>query len=109
VFEITAKQVVTRRPEDHLIAATNHFRSQELFISKHSDRYEKLAKYWKQKEPFTWSDVARAMHDARMGDRTIQTMVFEPDTLTLRLSISGRPASAGPFVPLGLRALFTRS
>jgi hypothetical protein len=103
VFEITAKQVVTRRPEDHLVAATNHFRSPELITNKRgNDRYEKLVKHGKQKEPLTWSDVARALHDARMRV-TVQSMIFEPGTLTLRLSVSSRPASAGPFVPLDLR------
>jgi hypothetical protein len=106
VFEITAKQVVTRRPEDHGIACTNHFRTPELGVPAASERYAKLAEHLKQPEPFTWSDVARAMHDARMRDRTIQTMVFEPDPLILRLSIFSRPASAGPFTALGLKEFF---
>ncbi|MGD0900203.1 MAG: C45 family peptidase [Thermoguttaceae bacterium] len=107
VFEITARHVAVRRSEDHLLASTNHFRTDELGVGARSPRYAKLSEYWKREKPFAWTDVAQAMHDVNMGNTTLQTMVFEPDSLILRLSLYRRPASAGPLVRLELKDLFS--
>jgi isopenicillin-N N-acyltransferase like protein len=106
VMEITPKQVVSRRAEDHLLACTNHFRTPELAVRRGDNRYTKLQQQWQRTEPFAWTDVARAMHEVNQGQRTLQTMVFEPEPLVLHLSLAARPASAGPFVTLELKELF---
>jgi len=40
VFEITTKDVVARRAEDHLLAATNHFRTPQLRVRTRSSRMQ---------------------------------------------------------------------
>lgn len=105
VLEITTKQVVARRAEDYLLACTNHFRTAELALTTDSDRYRKLSKFGSQHDRLAWTDVTHAMHEVNQGTRTLQTMVFEPDSLILHLSIHRRPASAGPFTSLHLEKL----
>ncbi len=109
VFEITPKSVVARRAEDHLLACTNHFRTPELSVSKECWRYRALQGYWGRSQPFTWHDVADALHKVNLGQLTTQSMIFEPKSLRLRLAIGKPPASGGPFVPLELATLFQGS
>jgi hypothetical protein len=108
VFEITPKSVVARRAEDHLLACTNHFRTPELSVTKQCWRYRVLHGYWERSQPFSWRDVADALHKVNLGQLTTQSMIFEPKPLRLRLAIGKPPASGGPFVSLELAALFQR-
>ena len=105
VFEITPKNVVARRAEEHLLACTNHFRTPELCVSKECYRYRILQEYWGRSQPFTWQDVAEAMHKVHLGAETTQSMIFEPQSLRLRLALGKAAASGGPFVPLELATL----
>lgn len=106
VFEISTKDVVTRRAEDHLLAATNQFRTPQLSVRTNSSRYAELEKYWQRENPLTRSDVAQAMRDARRSN-TLHTMIFEPKALKLHLAISAHPpATSKPLVTLNLAELF---
>ncbi|MGO8752321.1 MAG: hypothetical protein ACLQNE_40805 [Thermoguttaceae bacterium] len=102
VFEITSKNVVARGAEDHLLACTNHFRTPELSVGNNGWRYRVLEGYWERSQPFSWRDVATAMHKVNLGQETTQTMIFEPKPLRLHLAIGNPPASRGPFVSLDL-------
>jgi hypothetical protein len=106
VFEITPKSVLVRRAEDHLLACTNHFRTPELSVSKNCWRYRTLQRNWDRTQPFTWRDVKSALHAVNLGQETTQSMVFEPNSLRLRLASGKPPASAGRFMPLDLADLF---
>jgi beta-lactamase regulating signal transducer with metallopeptidase domain len=106
VFEITPKNIVVRSSKDHLLACTNHFRSPELSIGQSCVRYQKLQNYFFKDSPLARTDVAKALHDASDGQRTIQTMIFEPQSLRLRLALGDPPTSAKPLVPLNLAELF---
>jgi hypothetical protein len=108
VFEITPKSVVARRAEDHLLACTNDFRTPELSVSKQCWRYRLLQGYWGRSQPFSWHEVADALHKVNLGRLTAQSMIFEPRALRLRLAIGTPPASRGPFVPLDLATLLQR-
>jgi hypothetical protein len=108
VFEITPKSVVARRAEEHLLACTNHFRTPELSLSKQCWRYRALQGCWEKSQPFTWHDVAAALHKVNLGQETTQSMIFEPRPLRLRLAIGKPPVSGGPFVSLELATLFQR-
>ena len=108
VLEITPRNVVARGAEEYLLACTNHFRTPELSLSKDCWRYRILQSYWNRSQLFRWRDVAAAMHRVNLGTDTTQSMVFEPKALRLRLSIGKPPASAGPFVSLGLANLLER-
>jgi len=106
VFEITPKSVAVRRAEEHLLACTNHFRTPELGQPRNCWRYRTLRRYGDRTEPFTWRDVASAMHAVNLDEDTTQSMVFEPKPLRLHLARGRPPVSAGPFVPLDLAELF---
>ena len=97
VFEITTRQVAVREAEAHLLAATNHFRTPALSVTKKCRRYEKLSKYWQRSGPLAWQDVAQAMRDVADREETIQTMIFEPATLRPRIArrAAGHRPAAG--------------
>jgi len=103
VFEVTPRSVVTRGPENYVLAATNKFRSAELALPADCDRYETLERAGKRREPFAWSDVAQLIEDVE--DQTMQMMVFEPGSLKLHVAI-GDPATAAGMVTLDLEELF---
>ena len=53
----------------------------------------------------TVADVARKMHDVNQGPLTVQTMIFEPETLVLHLAVGDTPSSALPLKRLDLAPL----
>jgi hypothetical protein len=107
VFEITTKSLEVRRPEHGLCVCTNHFCSKALAISTACPRFDALSKAQDQPK-LSLSDVARKMHEAHQGAATMQTMVFEPATRKLHLSLGKGPASARPLKLLDLAALLGR-
>lgn len=96
ILEITPKQVVVRRADKGVLPCTNHFNTPELSLPVPCWRYEKLRKLEKRTEAFSVADVAAAMHSVNQRTWTLQTMVFEPATLKLHLSIGDPPVSARP-------------
>jgi hypothetical protein len=106
VFEITPKSVVLREGERGWCACTNHFRSPQLSLAKNCWRYSKLATSAAQPR-LGVTDVAAQMHGVNQGDRTMQTMVFEPAALRLRLSLGPCPSSARALAVLELAELLS--
>jgi isopenicillin-N N-acyltransferase-like protein len=104
VFELTPKTVAVRQPVDGALPCTNHFRTPGLTVGTRCPRYETLEKSLSQRR-FTWQDVARAMDAVNQGPNTLQTMVFEPKSGKLHLSIGPGPASSRPLKTLELGPL----
>ncbi len=104
VFEITTKSVQVRRPERGLCVCTNHFRTKPLAVSTVCERFDALAKA-QDLPKLGLKDVAKKMHEANQGEGTMQTMIFEPATLKLHLSLGKGPASARPLKLLELAPL----
>jgi hypothetical protein len=104
IFEITTKNVQVRRGNGGLCVCTNHFRSKPLAVSTACNRFDALAKA-QDLPKLGWKDVAKKMHEANQGAATMQTMVFEPATLKLHLSLGKGPASARPLKMLELAPL----
>jgi hypothetical protein len=104
VFELTTTTVAVRGPVDGICCCTNHFRAKDLAVELDSPRFDALEKSRSQKR-LGVADVARYLHAANQGRRTLQTMVFEPATLKLHLSIGEGPASARPLKTLELGPL----
>jgi hypothetical protein len=107
VFEITPKNVIARRPEEGILACTNHFRTKELAGNRQCRRYEILEKCRDLKK-LDVKDVAKKLDEANQGNSTIQTMIFEPATLRLHLALGKVPTSAQPLRILELGPLFKR-
>ena len=111
VLEITPKSVVVREPVSGVLPCTNHFRSEDLGTAreKRCPRYDRLLSIQRQGGIFGGAfgvrDVAAAMHAVNQGPWTLQTMVFEPTTLKLHLSIGPPPSSARPLRSLDLGPL----
>ncbi len=105
VLEITPKNVVVRLPVDGLEPCTNHFRSPELATFTQCRRYSALEAARGMKT-LGVEDVARLLHRANQGPWTLQTMIFEPTRLKLRLAIGAGPTSAKALRELDLAKLF---
>ena len=104
VLEITPKSVVRRKATDGVCTATNHFRTKELCVADKCVRLDELDAS-RRKEKLTVADVGDALHAARFGDLTMQTMIFEPASLRLHLAFGLLPSSAMPRETLDLEPL----
>lgn len=105
VFELTPRSMMVRRSEGGMLACTNHFQTKELTTGATCWRYEKLQAYMAS-ERLSLADVAEAMRAVNQGDATLQTMIFEPEGLRLRLSFGSRLSSPGPLKELALDGLW---
>jgi isopenicillin-N N-acyltransferase-like protein len=113
VFEITPSRVVVRHTKDSIAVCTNHFCSDELKLSRPRDlfttfeRFRTLDKARKEPKQLGIGDVQRYLDAANQGDLTLQTMIFEPATLTLHLAfaVDRRPASSRELKRLELAPL----
>jgi predicted choloylglycine hydrolase len=102
VFEITPTRVVVRHTNSNLGVCTNHFCTEELKLSKPRnlfmtlERFAILEKARTQSERLSIADVQRYLDAANQRDLTIQTMIFEPATLTVHLAfaVDGSPSSS---------------
>jgi hypothetical protein len=92
VFEITPKSVVVRRPEKGICPCTNHFRSKELATNTRCPRYAALETCAKLKK-VDLATIVKKLDAVNQDKLTLQTMVFEPASLTLHLAIGKCPSS----------------
>ncbi len=115
VLEVTPRQVIVRRPCQGVCICTNHFCTDplrpfvQLNVYKTFNRFEKLQRAARAQEQFGPADLQCALHDARMGKSTMQTMVFEPAALRLHLAIGACPSTAADMKLLELGPLFQRT
>ena len=111
VLEVSPKRVVKRLPEANVCVTTNHFRSRELKAARLTnanrtlERFAKLEEMRKNKVLVRPEDLRKQLDAVNLGTLTLQTMVFEPATLRLHLSIGRVPASGGPLVKVDLAGL----
>jgi isopenicillin-N N-acyltransferase-like protein len=111
-FEITPERVVVRRGQHGTCACTNHFCSDELrapVTFNHfatCDRYQTLCKVGELQRKLAPSDLQVGLHEACLQALTLQTMVFESQSLRLHLAAGSIPASAGAMKIVDLAPLF---
>ncbi|MFN4258819.1 MAG: C45 family autoproteolytic acyltransferase/hydrolase [Gemmataceae bacterium] len=101
IFEVTPDQVVVRRPVEGIGPCTNHFCSQELKPDEQRNYFRTLERYAtldksRQLRQLEVADVHRCLQDVSVAGYTLQSMIFEPATLRLHLSIGASPAAALP-------------
>ena len=108
VLEITPKSVVRRTADRGLCPCTNHFRTEKFAVGVNCPRYSKLSAAWKL-DKLSVKDVGRLLDAVNQGDRTLQTMVFEPESLRLHLSLGPPPSSSRPLKPLELAKWLTEA
>jgi hypothetical protein len=107
IFEVTPKNVKVRPADRGLGMCTNHFRSKELATDLECRRYDILLKSQDMKT-LGRPEIAKKLDEANQGPGTIQTMIFEPATLRLDLSIGKGPTSARPLKMLELAELLRK-
>jgi predicted choloylglycine hydrolase len=111
VLEVSPKKVLLREPEKGTLTCTNHFCSpafkpgHPLNVDNTYERFEKLEEVRAWTEKATPESLRKQLHEVRLGTFTLQTMVFEPATLKLHLSIGKTPASAYPLKTIDLGPL----
>lgn len=92
-FEITPTRVVVRRSENGIGVCTNHFCSAETKLAKpkntHTtlDRFAIVEKARASNAKLGIEEVRQHLDAANQGENTLQTMVFEPDSLTIHLAV----------------------
>jgi hypothetical protein len=112
IFEATTRRVRMRVPEAGACVCTNHFCTAELRprfsfnVYNTFHRHGVLRQHERRQERFGVDDVQAALHAASQGDHTLQTMIFEPESLRLLLAVGELPSSAGRLRSLELRTLF---
>ena len=111
VLEVSPKRIVKRTAETAVCVTTNHFRSAELKPARLTnanrtlERFAQLEEVRKGKELVGPDDLRKRLDAVNLGTLTLQTMVFEPATLRLHLSIGSVPASAQPLKRVDLADL----
>jgi hypothetical protein len=112
VFEVTPRHVVERPAERGVCCCTNHFCAEQLRTPKARDmartfeRFATLEEMRARPGKAGPDDLRKQLDAVNLGELTLQTMVFEPATLRLHLSIGKAPASQGPLRTLDLAPLF---
>ena len=104
-IEITPQTVSVRPAEEGMLFTTNHFRCDDLKTGTNCRRYWFLEKN-KRLDKLGVDHIARQLHAVNQGSLTIHTMIFEPESLKMRLAFGKLPSSAQPLVPLELGPLF---
>jgi predicted choloylglycine hydrolase len=105
VLEVTTKHVILRKA-DGINACTNHFRSKELCIDKTCERFDALMA--QESGPYTVDKVFAKLDSTNQGERTFQSMVFEPKALVMHVAIEERPSTRGTLRKLDLNKLFAK-
>ena len=105
VYEITPNTQVKRGAEEGICACTNHFRTKQLATSTECARYAKLEKYRKQPK-LGLEDVIAALREVHQGEKTMQSIVFEPAALRLHVALGPGAVAKQPLKLLECKPLF---
>lgn len=108
VVEFTPTNLAVRKPEDGILACTNHFRMPELRSLTWCSRYPHLREA-AELPHVSRSDVMRKLDEVNMRFLTVQSMVFEPEDRQLYLALGSPPVTGGPYRPIDLRPWLARS
>lgn len=110
VLECTPRRVHERPAESGVTLCTNHFCLEQLQpiwvrdVYSTYTRHRALRQCERSGSTFGVADLHAALHAAGQDD-TLQTMVFEPESLRLHLAFGTLPASAGPLRTLDVAAM----
>ena len=108
VLEVTPKNVIRRPAQKEVCCCTNHFRTDELSLTKKCARYETLEKIQNGDAKLGTEEVFAALGQVNQGNHTVQSMIFEPRTLTLHVSkgTAKKSATDVPLTKIELKPLF---
>ncbi len=104
VAEVGPDGTAMRRSVNGICACTNHFRANRDLPVEVCPRYARLLRNT-EANPLPVETVATKLHEVNQGLQTVQTMVFEPGEMRLRVAIGSCPSSAQPLKPVELNPL----
>ncbi len=104
-IEFTPKSVCLRASQRGMLFATNHFRSEELKTASGCWRYHRFSQS-RNLAKLGVDEIARQLHAVNQDSLTMQTMIFEPKLLKMRLAFGKLPSSSQPLLTLELGPLF---
>jgi predicted choloylglycine hydrolase len=107
VLEVTPKNVIVRPPHQGLAECTNHFLSAEVKPEKQENVYLTLDRFRtleqaRKLDKIGTKEIQKYLHEANLGEHTLQTMIFEPAAMKLHLAFGSCPSSALPMKTLDL-------
>jgi hypothetical protein len=102
VLEVTVKNVIMRRSPG-INACTNHFRADGLSVTKECDRFAELMQ--PESGKYSVEKVFSKLDAVKQGEKTFQSMVFEPKDLVLHVAIEQRPSTSGTLRRIDLKPL----
>ncbi|WP_020472221.1 C45 family autoproteolytic acyltransferase/hydolase [Zavarzinella formosa] len=108
VLEVTPKNVVRRSAIQDVCCCTNHFRTDELSLTKKCDRYPKLEAIQTGKQKLGVKEVFTALGEVHQDNHTVQSMIFEPKALTVHVSkgTGTKSATEIPLTKIDLKPFF---
>jgi hypothetical protein len=111
VLEVSPKKVILKGAQRGTLSCTNHFTSpilkpaNPINVDRSFERFAKLEEVRDWKGKATPEELRKQLDEVNLGSFTLQTMVFEPATLKLHLSIGQIPASSHALKTLELGPL----
>lgn len=110
VLEVTPKNVVRRSAIQDVCCCTNHFRTDELSLTKKCSRYEKLEAIQKGDGKLGVDEVFKALGSVNQRHFTVQSMIFEPKDLILHVSkgTGTKPSTEFPLTKIDLKPYFAK-
>jgi predicted choloylglycine hydrolase len=102
VAEIGPKRFEVRRAQGGAVFATNHFR-EKVEVPPECSRYALLEKFVKEKQgKIDVAAIKEVLKSVSVSILTIQSMVFEPNTLKIHLASGEVPATKSEFKEFAL-------
>lgn len=107
VFEMTPKTVAVRSASGGVTLCTNHFQTDALGVGRECKRLDKLSPLQKLEDKIAVADIFTKLHAVNQGNKTLQSMVFDPAgrKLHLKLGDGETTATAKTAVALDVGAL----
>lgn len=113
VLEFSPSRVGVRRADNGTCRCTNHFNTPELKLQKprntHTtlDRLATLDKCCVGPEKLGVAEIKKYLHMVHQGPQTLQSMIFEPATLSMHMAFAKgkEPSSGQEYIKLDLTPL----
>jgi isopenicillin-N N-acyltransferase like protein len=107
IFEVTPKSVHVRKANSAFCAATNHFRTKGLSVSRAPQcwRWPRLETASQANRPFGVKEVQDTLDSVNQGNYTLQSMVFEPGPMRAHVALGEPPVTKLPYREIDLRPL----
>lgn len=113
VLEITPKSVMIRRGREGVCACTNHYCTDikadvQVNMGASFRRFDFLEETRKLKRKVEVNDIFKRLAAIASENYTLHTMVFEPKTLKLHLTMGSLPSTREPLKTLDMAKLFQK-